>query len=252
MARLASQSLGGFYSTPPEMVQLVCKKLKVDEGSFINILDTCAGEGEALKMFQDHLEDQRAKVVTYGNELEKSRFDKAATCLDHVIHGGYERLRTSPFHSFWWGNPPYDHGSTERMEVSAFRLHSYRNEKQMIQKGAVVCYCVPQESLKDLAELLAYRLDDIRVYRFTDEFYPRFHQVVVFGYFATPSEEKARKLKEYLKEVGSYGPESLETLEKEDHIYYEIPAAQNKIEFFRGDALKTSLVYPHQFMYSQD
>ncbi|WP_268900759.1 DUF6094 domain-containing protein [Brevibacillus halotolerans] len=240
MSTLASQSLGGFYKTPLEVLKHVCNKLKIEEGSLFNILDTCAGEGEALRFIQDSLEKQGGKICSFGNELEKSRYEKAKKILNHTVHGGYESLRTSPFHSFWWGNPPYDNGYLERMEVSAFRLHTYKNEKQILQRGALVCFCVKQKVLSDLAEIVSSRLDGIRVYRFTDEHYPRFQQVIIFGYFNKPNMKNRLEIKKYLQEVAILGPEALPPIDIPDNITFSIPPSLNKIDYFRGDRLKNT------------
>jgi len=58
MARIASQSKGGFYATPTEELKKVLPFLNYnglvdeeDEESIFNLIDPCAGEGDALKMF---------------------------------------------------------------------------------------------------------------------------------------------------------------------------------------------------------
>jgi hypothetical protein len=238
MARIASEAKAGFYATPPEMMELICRyRLTAKKEDLINILDPCAGEGHALRMIQEHLKELETNVISYGNELELGRYQEASKHLDHVIHGGYEGLRTSPSHTLLWGNPPYDFGGLERMELTFLRLFTYRNANQKLQPGAVVCLCIPQEILADVAVVVGARLSDIAVYRFTDEYYPRFRQVVLFGYFKEPPGKVAKQQRDYLIEVSSKGPSGLLPLDHEDGIIYTIPAATSPIEFFRGEAL---------------
>lgn len=239
MARIAAQSKGGYYATPLEMMTLICNRLVVKEGDKVNILDSCCGDGDALRFIQDDLTQKGAKVTSYGNELEKGRFELAKTKLDYVLHGGYEGIRTTPYHCLWYANPPYDEGGLERTEVTAFRIHTYRNEQQMLQKGAVVCFCIPQYVLKNIAGLVSQRLDDVSVYRFTDDYYPQFRQVVIFGYFREPKSTIAKKVRESLKEIGDRGPDALPSLDIRDGKKYLVPAAQGTIEHFRGEALRT-------------
>lgn len=238
MARLASQSKGGYYATPEKMVDLISERLSIPSSRFINILDPCCGEGEVLKQIQSNLQLKGAIVTSYGNELEGTRYEVAKSNIDHVIQGGYEGLRTTPYHTFLYLNPPYDEGGLERTEVSSFRLHTYRNEGQRLQKGAIVCFCIPQYVLKDVANLVSQRLDDVTVYRFTDDFYSTFKQVVVFGVFREPKGMDSRRVREYLKEVAEEGPRSLPPLDVQDGKIYEVPESHGIIEYFRGEAMR--------------
>ena len=237
MSRLASQAKGGYYATPPEMGELICQRLKVEEGARINIMDPCCGTGDILVQFKEHFTGQGAIVKAYGNELERSRYEEACTKLDVVVHGGYESLRTTPDFSFLWGNPPYDRGALERMEVTFTRHFTVRNEKRKLQKGAVVALCVPQYVLADLASVVPYRLDEITVYRFTDEFYPQFKQVVLFGVFNQPSRQKAKLVAKWLKRVAQMGPEALLPLDSPKGKIYQVPPATGEVGYFRGAAM---------------
>ncbi|WP_240420314.1 DUF6094 domain-containing protein [Paenibacillus periandrae] len=73
-------------------------------------MDPCSGEGIALEMLSDTLREQGGNVKSYAVELEESRYEEAKQVLDHVIHDGYENLRTQPMFSLLWLNPPYQDG----------------------------------------------------------------------------------------------------------------------------------------------
>lgn len=83
LARIASQSKGGFYATPIEEIELILPRVTIrytEEDKVINIIDPCCGEGEALERLARHLKrfepSTGIKTTTYGVELEKSRSQK--------------------------------------------------------------------------------------------------------------------------------------------------------------------------------
>lgn len=236
MARLASQAKGGFYATPPEEMALVCRRLHVEAGAVVNLLDPCCGEGTALRQMADCLAGQGALPKTYGIEPEETRYDAAKKILDRVLKTGYEWVRASHgVFSAMWLNPPYDNSMTgERTEVVFLR--SLTAPDKYLQPGGLLMFCVPQSTLGPAANLLAVRFQDIRVYRFTEENYPRFRQVVLFGYRRQkrPSSEEVKKVKEYLEAVAKAGPWALPPLDTVDNVFYAVPPAAGAVEVFRG------------------
>lgn len=110
MARIASQSKGGFYATPEGQLSLILPHLQVEreEEGWINLLDPCAGEGKALSQIAHYLQEYGGTVASYGIELEKSRAEQAENLLDVVINEGYENVRTEAKFGLMWLNPPYD------------------------------------------------------------------------------------------------------------------------------------------------
>lgn len=100
-------------------------------------------------------------------------------------------------------------------------------------------FCVPQYVLGACSTILSSRFRDIKVYRFTDEAYPVFKQVVVFGYFGKPrSIEERKKLQSFLKEISDSGPELLPTLEEISEIF--VVPKSTIIELFRAGKLRDS------------
>lgn len=73
MARIASQAKGGYYPTPPKQMSLALERIRVDEGSTVNLLDPAAGTGLALKRPCTSEADTRGKRVEYtGNYIKSS------------------------------------------------------------------------------------------------------------------------------------------------------------------------------------
>jgi len=238
MARLASQSQAGYYPTPSKELELICKRLEVIPGANVNLLDPCCGEGLALRQIEDHLK-QFATVHSFGVELEESRAEKAKAFLTKVVKGGYETLRASnEVFSFMWLNPPYDWARNGlRTELNFLRDLTAPNK--YLQEGGLLGFCIPQYVLKECAMLLASRFRDIRVYRFTDESYPVFKQIVVFGYRIrgrmAPNDYKASR--DLLEAISVMHHEEIPTLDVPDGVTFTVPDANGEVKLFRGDFL---------------
>lgn len=241
MARLASQSKGGFYATPDGQMSLILPHLKVkDLKGYLNFLDPCCGEGEALKQLGDHFsEAHQITVKTYGVELEETRFEKANKQIHQVIHDGYENIRTEANFNLLWLNPPYDEVFHERTELTFLRALSSKS-KNVLAKNGLLMFCIPQYVVDKCAMVLSERFRHIKVYRFTDDAYDVFKQVVVFGYFGAPStREEVKETRKYLKEIGSSGPEILRTLEEIEEEF-ELCPSEEPITLFRAGRLNSN------------
>ena len=176
LARIASLEKAGYYPTPPEEVRLICSRIKSEPGTKISILDPCCGEGDALKEMAQTLRDQGADVTTYGIELEEGRAGNARKNLDHVICSPYEDAIVTPLaFSYIWLNPPT--WTAVRKSRSGFSQEPDRRVRQAPGRWPLG-FCIPEHVLRDTALLLA-SLEDIKVYRFTGENYPAYHQIVV-------------------------------------------------------------------------
>ncbi len=236
MARLASQSKGGFFPTPPDELDSLLKNyIQVQPGTKVNVLDPCAGEGYALAQIGEYFTNLGAETETYGVEIEKGRADVAKTMATKVLHTGYEFLRASNnAFNLMYINPPYDWSSQkERMELVFLRDLTAPNS--YLQPGGLVIFCIPQYVLKDVAYLLALRLENITVVRFTDKNYPNFKQVFVLGYRRKrrPTESVA-DLKKSLEDLAFADPSFLPTVEIPCQELYLVPEANNPVTLFRG------------------
>lgn len=234
MARLASEEKAGFYPTPETQVELTARRLRVEQDVTLNMLDPCAGKGDALKQFAESLKEQGAKVITYGIELEKSRALEAQAKLDHVIYSPYEEARVTPLaFSFLWLNPPYTEWGIERAEVKFLRdLTDGVSGK--LQPGGLLGYCIPQKVLAKAAMLLALRFENIRVYRFTDPDYGVYGQIVVFGYRRSKRGEDPYAERERLERL-AYA--ELPPFDVGDGVFFTIPPADKKVLTFQANVL---------------
>ena len=90
--RLAAQAKGGFYPTPPRVVDLIAELIHTPSGSYnrgretLRILDPCCGAGEALAQLAERLDRPNAiPIETYGVELHRDRAQEAEERLDHAL-----------------------------------------------------------------------------------------------------------------------------------------------------------------------
>jgi hypothetical protein len=115
---------------------------------------------------------------TYGVELDYQRYNKACEKLTRTLYGGYENMITqNNAFSILFLNPPYDTDENgERKE-----LIFLKKTIKYLTTGGILIYIIPQYIVHDVAKLLSYAFADIKVYRFTDEEYKAYKQVVIFG-----------------------------------------------------------------------
>lgn len=168
----------GYYPTPLTVMDRIATFLSIPEEPFI-ALDPCVGCGTALTKLLEG-----TTGVGFGVEPDEHRCMEARDKGLKVLKCGIERARISNgVFSLLFLNPPYDHttggveSGSERMEKTFFR-----ESIPYLKPGGVLIYVVPKYRLtEDIIKMLAYRIDDIRIYRFMDEEYSVFSQIVVFG-----------------------------------------------------------------------
>ena len=113
--RLSAQAKGGFYPTPPKVVDLVAGLVHVPSSYYgcretVRILDPCCGAGEALARLAERLGEPGAvPVETFGVELHTERAEQARERLDRTL--AVDLFGTSIANGAFGMlllNPPYD------------------------------------------------------------------------------------------------------------------------------------------------
>jgi len=138
-----------------------------------HLLDPCCGEGTALEHVRLTVQG-RGRHTTHGVELEQGRAE--AAMLDHVLVGNSLEAICRGGVSLLYLNPPYDQADGKRLELSfLWRWH------RALLPGGVLVYVVPEKYLPEYAATLTAQFDDLSIYRFPEEHYDTFKQVVVFG-----------------------------------------------------------------------
>ena len=132
--RLAAQAKGGFYPTPPRVVDLIAELIHTPSGAYhrgretLRILDPCCRAGEALAQLAEGLDGPNAiPIETYGVELHRDRAEEAEKRLDHALASD---LFATSIANGAFGllllNPPYDYDSEDKRTEHAFLTHTTR------------------------------------------------------------------------------------------------------------------------------
>ena len=116
--RLAALAKGGFYPTPPRVVDLAAELVAVHGGRYRNnrqtqtlrVLDPCCGAGEALEQLARRLTQRWAvPVETCGVELHRDRAGEAADRLDRALAADlFATSIANGAFGLLFLNPPYD------------------------------------------------------------------------------------------------------------------------------------------------
>lgn len=239
MARLESEAKAGYYPTPPEEMEYILKRLRIEKGKKINLLDPCCGEGLALRQWQDDMNSKGAISTSYGIEIEKSRAEKARNIIDHLERCGYEEMRISHNSmSAIYLNPPFMFMNGERMELTFLRDLT----SNYLQTNGILIFNLPLQILAYTAKVIANRFKNVRVYRFTDKNFDNYKQVIVYG------ERRKKGLRTREERIEQYDLEqkllrlsftpkdlipSLDTPDW-DSNYYTIPQNEKEVEIFQS------------------
>ena len=111
--RLAAQAKGGFYPTPPRVVDLVSiPGGYVSYGPYrtLRVLDPCCGAGEAVGQLAERMaQASGASVETYGVELHRDRAEEAAGRLHRSLAADlFATSIANRAFGLLYLNPPYD------------------------------------------------------------------------------------------------------------------------------------------------
>ncbi len=178
--RLEAQLKGGFYPCPLEAVSMVGALLRPIDVTQTNILDPCAGEGEAILCLAHCLQLSRAQVSAV--ELESSRAAVLAGKVPHALAGvDFLLVGCTPIQAFSmiWCNPPFDSevGGGTRAELSFVQKAT-----PMLVRTGVMALVVPEGTLfwQDLREHLMAWYDNLSVLPFPKGV-RKYKEVVVLG-----------------------------------------------------------------------
>ena len=182
--RLAAQYKGGFYPTPPRVVEMIASLMQARSmgrgETTLRVLDPCCGAGDALAQLACAIErPDGAQVETYGVELHAGRAREAEERLGQVL--GTDLFQTSIANGAFgllYLNPPYDSdaGDDRRTEQSFLR-HATR----YLCEGGLLVFVVPLRRLGESERYLASHYARLRVWAFPEPEREAFGQVVVTG-----------------------------------------------------------------------
>ena len=184
--RLAAQAKGGFYPTPPRVVDLVAELIHTPSGNYnrgrdtLRILDPCCGAGEALAQLAERLDRPNAiPIEIYGVELHR---DRAQEAEEHLHRALASDLFATSIANGAFGllllNPPYDYDSEDKRTEHAFLTHCTR----YLAESGLLVFIVPRQRLAVSARYLSTHYGRMRCWAFPVPEREVFDQVVLFGY----------------------------------------------------------------------
>jgi hypothetical protein len=214
MARIESQAVAGYYATPDHLLVPIAGMImfpdpdRQTEPAHFHVLDPCAGEGRALYGLtaawfgpawpalakfrkSEHTRTGMCSpthVHLTGIEMEEGRFkalDKAGRTLSEwsglvlPVHGdALSVIWTGPGINLLYLNPPYEHDPVHGRMEHAFLL---KFADTLTAGDGLLVFVVPFYALKASARLIAQKFEDVRCYRFGDEDFSAYKQVVLYA-----------------------------------------------------------------------
>lgn len=217
----------GYYPTDTSHVKMMKNALKFPENK-VNIFDPCCGCGLALEALALGTDS-----VTYGTEIDEARGKEAETRLSRVGFGSFfhSRISSEAFHVLFL-NPPYlnviGEGGVKARSEKRFLVESIHH----LMPGGVLMYIVPYYRLTyDICRVLCDNFGSISVYRFLDDEFSKFKQIVVFGIKKKKEDgsEETEKLSQF-----AMLPERIPMINTLGTEIYPVPETDKKVEVFKG------------------
>lgn len=244
MTRLANVEKAGYFRLPPSVTELLVTHITVPKDG--RILDPCAGEGNALVTLAEklHLEpfgvelhEGRAKAAREAvDQILVSRHgsdkgDAAASHGTRILHDSYLSLVTSRGgYNLLYLNPPYDHDDEDGRLEYQWLVHT----RPWLQPGGLLVWVVPQHMLR-FRKATRYILswyDQVQIYRFPDDTYDRFKQIVLFGVLRPKAIAPDSEMAERVAQL-AVGKELLQPLTAVSETPYMLPPLTVKHSAFK-------------------
>ncbi|GIK53463.1 MAG: hypothetical protein BroJett014_24360 [Planctomycetota bacterium] len=244
MTRLANMEIAGFYAAPPEVTHLISEHITALHGG--RILDPCAGEGTALVTLAEKL-----GMEPFGVELHEGRTKAAREAVGQllvsrhgsdnedlttahgtrILHDSYLSLVTSRGgYNLLYLNPPYDHDDEDGRLEYQWLVHT----RPWLQPGGLLVWVVPQHMLR-FRKATRYILswyDQVQIYRFPDDSYDRFKQIVLFGVLRPKATAPDSEMVERVAQLAA-GKEMLQPLTAVSEPTYTLPPLTVKHSAFK-------------------
>lgn len=188
MTRLAAQEKGEYYPTPPEVVEIISRAIRVQldrDKPTLRIFDPCVGEGLAVAQLASALKERLSvPIQTWGVEINPRRAAEAATRVDMVVEAPFECAYWKPSRSgvasILFLNPPYDF--SEHSQYTRIEHFFIEKATDALVTGGLLIYIIPVTAIDWwLVQYLWEWYEGIQVFRFPDGLYEQFKQVVIFG-----------------------------------------------------------------------
>lgn len=205
MARLEAVAKALYYPTPQRVLDLIAENVILQTSGVGTsngaLLDPCSGEGTAAAFL-----GAKWDMATYGIELHLERAEKSKQALTRAYQGTYLQYPLSgPMFNVLFLNPPYDIGLSGQRQETEFLMGT----TPFLHHGGLLVCIIPEKMLKDeeFKTFLFRNYGGIQVFRFPEEEYQAFQQVVLFA------SRRSHSYNSYLDKVK----------EEFHNVYYSIP-----------------------------
>ena len=201
---LANVGKMGAYYTDLEHCRDIAKMFHFPEGQEVSCLEPSIGNGEAIITVTGAKENSDIKI--FGVELnnETACAVKKNPYITDILEADFlnDVFISNNVFSFCFGNPPY----LDNVDMSGKRSELLFLEKvgNYLCTGAILVWVIPYRVFSDAGYLRYWhsRYDTLALYRFRNEEYEKFKQIVVVGKkkrFSTML--SASQMKEYQDQV---------------------------------------------------
>lgn len=226
--RLEARIKMNYYPTPLSVVERIKSFIKFPEAN-VNLFDPCCGDGIALKTLKEN-----NNVTTYGIELDEYRAKKANDNLDYVMKGSYKdaRISNNAF-SCLFLNPPYDWQAREEDKNEREEKTFLKDTVKYLQSSGILIYIIPQKRLtNDVAQILSYNFEDFKVFKFPDNEYQTYKQIVLFG----SKKHKALLSDKEYERLKIVPEKELDEISYSEKPIYNLPCS-GQVQLFRSSAI---------------
>ncbi|MYD17000.1 MAG: class I SAM-dependent methyltransferase [Chloroflexi bacterium] len=206
--RLGGQLKGGYYPTPPRVIDHVRSLLFApirygrNRDQIVRLLDPCCGPGDAVRQLADSM-NRHVTVETYGVELHAERALEAVEHLDHALSSDLFRcsIANRTFNLLWL-NPPYDWDRDDKRVEQAFLTHCSR----YLEPDGVLVYIIPRNQLPTSARFLTTNYRRVRAWSFPEPEVEAFDQAVVLGVRKPQPGPDARAMRDLVASIDDLAP----------------------------------------------
>ncbi len=189
--RIDAQKKIGFYPTQPKILEELARVLVPVGSGMFTLLDPCCGDGIALATLASHARNHRGGlrwIKTFGIEISYSRAEQARQRLDVVLNAPAQECQFTPqTFSLLFLNPPYDtDDSGKRLELVFLEKFT----PALIKRGVLVLI-IQEKTLSRVEDFLKENYARITVWRYPQEIYKEFKQIVVLAIRDTPENDQS-------------------------------------------------------------
>jgi len=183
MARLESVAIGGYFPTPGHLIPRIAHLVKpyLGKDTQVSFMDPCAGDGEAIHALMKSL-SKGASSRLYACEMESTRYEvlrSTGGMIKHALHSDAFRItyKRGTGISLLYLNPPYD---TDKVHGRLENKFLVRFTGALADQG-ILLFVVPFYALKASATELATHYHNLHCFKFPDQDFDAFKQVVLFA-----------------------------------------------------------------------